>query len=114
MVGHEIPGCRYMDVVNDKGYLDEDASTKVRMNGRESRAFKVNAKLHQRLSSQPASIHYFAGGFVWRIQGRLTYQIVLIAETKKFITGEGEKMERGNGEEGSVSECQRYNNHGSG
>ena len=42
----------------------EDASTKVRMNGRESRAFNVKVGVHKGLSSQPTAIHYRVGGFV--------------------------------------------------
>ena len=40
----------------------DDASTKVRMNERESRAFNVKVGAQQ--SSQPTTIHYRAGGFV--------------------------------------------------
>ena len=42
----------------------EDVSTKVRMNGRENRAFNVKVGVYQGLSSQPTAIHYDARGFV--------------------------------------------------
>ena len=47
-MGAEISGCRGMDSVTVSVIkaMYEDASTKVRMNGRESRAFNVKVGVH--------------------------------------------------------------------
>ena len=49
----------------------DDALTKVRMNGRESKAFNVRVGVHQGSVLSPTAIHNRVGGFVQKIHGGL-------------------------------------------
>ena len=78
-----------MDSVSDKGY--EDASTKVRMNGRESRAFNVKVGVHQGSVLSPLLfiivLEALSREFREGLPRELLYadDLVLIAESKELL-----------------------------
>ena len=97
--------------------LYEDASTKVRMNGRESRAFNVRVGMHQRSVLSPllfiivleALSKEFREGLPMELLN--ANDLVLIAETKELLLKKVDELEGGDGKEGSESECWEDKSH---
>ena len=95
----------------------EDASTKVRMNGRESRAFSVRVGVHQGSVLSPLLfiivLEALSREFREGLPIELLYADDLVSDcgNKGIVIGEGEELEGGDGKEGSESECWEDKSH---
>ena len=88
----------------------ENASTKMRINGRESMAFNVRVGVHQGSVLSPLLFIIVLEALSRECREGFTMEmlyaddLVLISENKGIVIGEGEELEKGNGKEGSESE----------
>ena len=95
----------------------EDASTKVRMNGRESRAFNVKVGVHQGSVLSPLLftivLEALSREFREGLPMKLLYadDLVLIAETEELLLQKVRNWKERDGKEGSESECWKDKNH---
>ena len=95
----------------------EDASTKVRMNGRESKAFNVKVGVHQGSVLSPLLfiivLEALSREFREGLPMELLYadDLVLIAETKELLLEKVRKWKEGMEKRGSKSECWKDKNH---
>ena len=95
----------------------EDASTKVRMNGRESKAFNVKVEGHQGSVLSPLLFIIVSEALSREFREGLPMELLYVDDScsdcgnKGIIIGEGEEMEGGDGKEGSESECWKDKNH---
>ena len=95
----------------------EDSSTKVRMNGRESKAFNVRVGVHQGSVLGPLLfiivLEALSREFRVGLPMELLYadDLVLIAETKELLLEKVRNWKEGDGKEGSESECWEDKSH---
>ena len=105
-----------MGIVSDK-VMYEDATTKVRMNGRESRAFNVKVGVQQGSVLSPLLFIIVLEALSREIREGLPMELlyaddlVLIAETKELLLEKVKKWKREDEKEGSESECWKDKNH---
>ena len=93
--------------------------TKMRLNGRESKAFNVRVGVHQGSVLSPLLfiivLEALSREFREGLPMELLYvdDLVLIAETKELLleNGDGEELEKGDGKEGSESEYWKEKSH---